>query len=69
MDPQVTHFLFTSLVGFGIVSVTIGTLVALPWSTAAQASTERGLSLGVSRITDAVTGALGLDRRVDAQPG
>lgn len=69
MDPQVTHFLFTSLVGLGVVGVTIGTLVALPWSTAAQASTERGLAHGVSRVTDAVAGALGLDRRVDALPG
>ncbi len=69
MDPQVTHFLFTSLVGVGIVSVTIGTLVALPWSPAEQASTERGLAYGVARIAQAVSGALGLDRRADVQPG
>lgn len=69
MDPQVTHFLFTAVVGLGVVGVTIGTLVALPWSTAAQASTERGLAYGVSRVTEAVTGALGLNRRVDALPG
>lgn len=69
MDPQVTHFLFTSAVGLGVVAVTLGTLIALPWSAAAQASTERGLAHGLSQVTDAVAGALGLGRRVDALPG
>ncbi len=72
MDPQVTHSLFTFAAALGVVALCSGTLLALPWTTAAQESTERGLLLGAARLATLVEGALGLARTllvVERQPG
>lgn len=68
MDPQVTHTLFTFAAAAGIVTLCIGTLLALPWSPAAQESTERGLADGAARLATLVGTAISSTRLVGAQP-
>ena len=58
MDPQVTHSLFTFAAAVSIVILCVGTLLALPWSIAAQESTERGLLLGATRLAAIVDRAI-----------
>ena len=69
MDPLFTHSLYTYAVAVGIVSLCVGTLLALPRTAAAQESTERGLIFGFARITEVVEGLIGVARRLGAQPG
>lgn len=68
MDLQVTHTLFTFAAAAGVITLCIGTLLALPWSPAAQESTERGLAEGAARLATLVGTAVRGARLVGAQP-
>lgn len=53
MDTSLTHLLFTALGALGILTLCGATLLALPWSEAERAGTERGFEHLGARLVQA----------------
>ena len=58
MNPTLTQFLFTSAGTLGILGLGATALVALPWTLADQAGTERGLELMAASLKAEASEAL-----------
>ena len=58
MNPTLTQFLFTSAGTLGILGLGATALVALPWTLADQAGTERGLELMAASLKAEVAAAV-----------